>query len=88
MLKGERLGGSAPKTPGIFRFSARIPGSGCELRSHPPNPGPWVGARGASPQSSILRPGRIRISNGKVEYIRNHTASRKKITKIRNGVLT
>jgi hypothetical protein len=54
--------GLCPQTPGILSPCARIPGNGRELRSHPSNPGRWVGAQVASPQSLILRPGRTRIS--------------------------
>jgi hypothetical protein len=51
------IGGSAPQPPEIYRFCARIPGPGGELRSRSRNPGPSVGARVASPQSPTLRSG-------------------------------
>jgi hypothetical protein len=50
------IGGSARKTPEIYRFRARIPGPG-ELRSLPEIPAPEFGARVASPQSRTLRSG-------------------------------
>jgi hypothetical protein len=45
------FGGSAPKPPGFSALSPGFNGSGPGLRPDPPNPGRWVGARGASPQS-------------------------------------
>jgi hypothetical protein len=55
--------GAPPPNPRDF---AALPpgllGGGSELSSHPLNPGRWVGARGASPQSPILRPGCNSIS--------------------------
>jgi hypothetical protein len=53
--------GLCPQTTGILRLIARIPwGSGHERRSRPLNPGRWVGAQVAFPQSPILRPGTIK----------------------------
>jgi hypothetical protein len=73
--------GRCPQTPGIFRFAARIPGQRVRFCSHPPNPGRWVGARGASPQSSILRPGCISISNRNNWKPRKNTRTAKNIGK-------
>jgi hypothetical protein len=82
------FGGSAPKPPGFSALSPGFNGSGPGLRPDPPNPGRWVGARGASPQSPILRPGGHSIAGPTTNQDAQVHHRQGKQRKIRHGVLT
>ena len=56
------LWGRCPQAPGIYRFQARIPGSGERVKPLSRNPGLRVGARVASLRCPILRSGAVSLN--------------------------